>query len=500
VTLTLASNRGNLAKAGYAFGGWNTAANGTGTDYAAGGSYTANASVTLYAKWVAAYSVTYNPNGATGGTAPAPQTKPHGVALTLRTNSGNLAKTGYGFARWNTAANGTGTDYAAGVSYTANASVTLYAKWIAQLALTFRPSGWVYINWPWAFESSSGDWHWFKTDDTQWVNGFSPADGWRKMPQSALASGWSFYQLPFAFCAANNAWYYINEVDTQWVVNMRTGAWSRFGQPTIPTGMVLIHGGTNAGMDPDFGAYSLTVPSFYMDKYEVTKARWDEVKNWNGGNGYSYDNVGSGKAVNHPVHAVNWYDCVKWCNARSEAEGREAAYYTDAGFTQTYKTGRANNVFVKVAANGYRLPTDLQWEYAARGGVPSRRFPWGDTITHSQANYYSSWSGDAPRYAYDDATTQGYHPTYATGGSPYTSPVGSFGANGYGLYDMAGNVYEWCFDWYPGYGYEGSYRVYRGSSWGSDADYCRVAYRSGYNPDSGWNYVGFRACLPPGQQ
>ncbi|MDZ7832932.1 MAG: InlB B-repeat-containing protein [Desulfobacterales bacterium] len=130
VDLTLATNSGNLAKIGYTFAGWNTAADGSGTDYAAGGTYTANEAVTLYAKWtVNTYPVTYNANGADSGTAPADQTKTHDVDLTLATNSGNLAKTGYTFAGWNTAADSSGTDYAAGGTYTANEAVTLYAKW-----------------------------------------------------------------------------------------------------------------------------------------------------------------------------------------------------------------------------------------------------------------------------------------------------------------------------------------------------------------------------------
>jgi len=129
VALTLASNSGNLARTGYAFTGWNTAANGSGTTYTAGDSYTANAAVTLYAKWTEAYPVTYNANGAAIGSAPASQTKIKDVALTLASNSGNLARTGYAFSGWNTAANGSGTTYAAGASYTANAAVTLYAKW-----------------------------------------------------------------------------------------------------------------------------------------------------------------------------------------------------------------------------------------------------------------------------------------------------------------------------------------------------------------------------------
>jgi len=253
--------------------------------------------------------------------------------------------------------------------------------------------------------------------------------------------------------------------------------------------MALIPGGTNSGTDPDFGTYSLTVNSFYMDKYEVTKALWDEVYTWAVANGYSFDHGGSGKAANHPVHTVSWYDVVKWCNARSQKEGRPAVYTVNGS---VYKTGQADNV-VQTSAAGYRLPTDAEWEYAARGGLSGRRFPWGDTITHSRANYYSSSS-----YSYDTSPTRGYHPTYNDGVYPYTSPVGSFAPNGYGLYDMTGNLWEWCFDWYPGY--EGSFRVLRGGSWLSFAGLCRVGGRNNRWPDRAFYRVGFRACLPPGQQ
>jgi formylglycine-generating enzyme required for sulfatase activity len=249
------------------------------------------------------------------------------------------------------------------------------------------------------------------------------------------------------------------------------------GGSPVPVGMALIPGGTNSGTDPDYGAYSLTVDAFYMDVFEVTKAKWDEVYTWALAHGYSFDNAGSGKASNHPVHTVNWFDCVKWCNARSQKEGRTPCYTVSGS---VYKTGQSAPD-CNFAANGYRLPTNDEWEYAARGGLSGRRFPWGDTITHSQANYYSdSW------YSYDTSPTRGYHPSYNTGGTPYTSPVGDFAPNGYGLYDMAGNVWEWCND------ASGSYRYVRGGSWGSYAHSLRCGGGHWDYPDGSSDGGGFR--------
>ncbi len=240
----------------------------------------------------------------------------------------------------------------------------------------------------------------------------------------------------------------------------------------IPEGMVKIPAGTNSGTDPDFGAYSLTVSSFYMDRTEVTKAQWDTVYNWAISRGYSFDNAGSGKASNHPVQTVNWYDCVKWCNARSQMEGK----------TPCYNLSTWNCDF---NANGYRLPTTTEREYAARGGLRGKRFPWGDTITHSRANYSSSSS-----YSYDTSSTRGYHPSYGAGGTPYTSPPGSFPSNGYGLYDMSGNVWEWCNT------ASGSNRYVRGGSWYDNAPDVRCGHE-------GWSPPGLRVqprrvpgCLP----
>ncbi|MFA7052574.1 MAG: SUMF1/EgtB/PvdO family nonheme iron enzyme [Kiritimatiellia bacterium] len=259
-------------------------------------------------------------------------------------------------------------------------------------------------------------------------------------------------------------------------------------------------GGTNSGTDPDYGAYSLTAEAFFMDTNEVTMAKWDAVYAWALTHDYGFDNAGSARAVAdgayHPVNTVNWFDCVKWCNARSEMEGREPAYYTDSAFTQVYRAGQTLSPFVKANTIGYRLPTATEWQYAARGGESSLRFPWGDTIDHTKANYRgepSSSSYDLGYAGYD--TRYSYYGYQPYGTYPFTAPVNSFpeGVNGYGLMDMGGNVQEWVFAWLSGY--EGVYRLYQGGGWGSVAYSCRIAHASSSTPDSTNYYYGFRTVV-----
>ncbi len=272
--------------------------------------------------------------------------------------------------------------------------------------------------------------------------------------------------------------------------------------PAVPQGMALIPAGSfsmgdaHDGLSSALPVHSVFVSAFYMDRYEVTKAKWDEVANWAAANGYDITAAGaSGKAVNHPAHYVTWYECVKWCNARSQKEGLTPCYTVGGA---TYKTG-SSAPDCNWSASGYRLPTEAEWEKAARGGASGRRFPWSDSdfISHSRANYYAGAG-----YSYDQSSG-GYHPTYNDGTTPYTSPAGAFAANGYGLYDMAGNVWEWCWDWYGSAYYSsspssnprgpssGSYRVLRGGSWRNYAYYCRVAYRY-IDPPGSSSSIGFR--------
>jgi formylglycine-generating enzyme required for sulfatase activity len=277
-----------------------------------------------------------------------------------------------------------------------------------------------------------------------------------------------------------------------------------------PPGMVLIPAGSftmgnSVAADTDItdaATVSVTVSAFYMDVNLVTLSHWQSVYYWATEHSYAFVNAGAGKAANNPVQTVDWYDCVKWCNARSEQAGRTPVYYTDAEFTTVYKTGEVT-VYPNWSVKGYRLPTEAEWEKAARGGLSGQRFPWGNVINQNLANY----NGATASYTYDlgpdGYNAVGNYPTT----TPGTSPVGS-SANGYGLNDMAGNVFQWCWDWYgtpyagatdphgPGYG---SGRVVRGGSWFYYAFRCRSAYRYNYYPSIRGVNLGFRSVLPPGQ-
>jgi formylglycine-generating enzyme required for sulfatase activity len=274
---------------------------------------------------------------------------------------------------------------------------------------------------------------------------------------------------------------------------------------SAPQGMVFIPEGTFMMGDSldgftDAVPVSTTISGFYMDVTEVTLSQWQAVQQWGTlVGGYSDLPAGSGKGSNHPVQTVNWYDVVKWCNARSEQAALTPVYYTDDAQTAVYKTGNVDvtNVQVKWPANGYRLPTEAEWEKAARGGLTGQRFPWGNEINQSLANYY----GSTIFYTYDSGPDNLNAIGSVGGTSPATSPVGSFAANGYGLHDMSGNVFEWCWDWYsspyvggtdPRGATSGSLRVDRGGSWGNDAVYCRVANRGRDVPSSRDYDSGFR--------
>ena len=247
-----------------------------------------------------------------------------------------------------------------------------------------------------------------------------------------------------------------------------------FSYSLIPDGFVRIDGGTFMMGSPigESERFSnelqrqVTISSFYMGKYELTQAEYQELM----GRNPSYF-----KGPNLPVEQVSWFNAIEYCNRRSNKEGLKAAYTIDG-----------QNVSWDRSADGYRLPTEAEWEYACRAGTTTP-FYTGANITTNQANY----DGNRP-YANND---RGVY-------RQKTIPVGSFSPNPLGLYDMYGNVGEWCWDWNVEYAQEaqtdpigaasGSHRVFRGGSWNHAADFLRSARRGGNIPSVGGYYLGFR--------
>jgi formylglycine-generating enzyme required for sulfatase activity len=250
----------------------------------------------------------------------------------------------------------------------------------------------------------------------------------------------------------------------------------------VPSDMVRIQGGSflmgslasEASRDDDEVQHRVTVSGFYLGKYEVTQKEYQAVMGTNPSNW---------KGDNLPVEQVSWFDAVEYCNKRSQREGLTVAY-TISG------TGDSRTVTWNRSANGYRLPTEAEWEYACRAGTTTP-FSTGSNTTTNQANYNGNnpYNGNA-KGTYREKTTA----------------VGSFAANAWGLYDMHGNVYEWCWDWYGSYASGnqtdpmgaslGTYRVFRGGSWNGNGQYLRSAFRGYRTPSYRYINLGFRFLRP----
>ena len=207
-----------------------------------------------------------------------------------------------------------------------------------------------------------------------------------------------------------------------------------------------------------------TVAAFQIGVCEVTYSEWQSVCANAAASGYTDLDAGAGVG-NYPVTNVSWYAAVKWCNAKSEQEGLTPVY-TVNGTTTTYKTGNTTTLTVNATASGYRLPTEKEWEWAARGGVNSK-------------NYTYSGSDKIDEVAW-----------YATNNSPEgTKPVGHLMANELGIYDMSGNAWELCGD----IDAESKCRL-RGGAYSFFEYFCKVGDRQkqNENPRNKYVHMGFR--------
>ncbi len=246
--------------------------------------------------------------------------------------------------------------------------------------------------------------------------------------------------------------------------------------------LVLVKGGSflmgSPSSEPERGLdevqHRVRVSDFLMARNEVTQKEYRDLMG-NNPSEFLGDDL--------PVENVTWFDAVRYCNTLSLRDRLTPAYaFRDdksGDFTVTWDR----------SADGYRLPTEAEWEYACRAGSTGP-FNTGDTISDAEANCYN-------HYGYNNTSDRivgGYRRS--------TTAVRSFRANGWGLFDMHGNVAEWCWDWYGEYGTAGrtdpagadagSFRVNRGGGWNDFPKHIRSAYRSPMAPDEGMYSIGIR--------
>jgi sulfatase modifying factor 1 len=237
----------------------------------------------------------------------------------------------------------------------------------------------------------------------------------------------------------------------------------------IPAGSFLM--GSSDGSD-ESPSREVSVSSFLAATTAVTFGDWTAVIEWSNEQGYAFTNEGEGVSEKHPVTNVNWYDAVKWCNAKSEIEGLTPCYKINGA---VFRIGEENSVTCDWDADGYRLPTEAEWEKSARGGLVGKMFPNGDWLDKKDAHFCETGPAE----------------------------VGKYAANGYGLNDMEGNVVEWCWNWSeeshkfevddatgPAAGQH--FRVARGGCWLFSADQCTVHINYKVEPENSIEFLGLR--------